>query len=621
MKYRQLTEQEINALKSQGCNSHSWDRVRVVTEGFSTDYLHRVTLGGDVLLGANGARVTRTGDQVVRHAGIYQAALFDCTVGDQVYISNIGRFISSYNIEEDVVIENVGEIYCSEESAFGNGVDVSALNEGGGREVMIYDGLTAQIAYVMALYRHRTRTMERLRELIGDIVAEKRSSRGFIGKGSLLVNTLSVVDVRIGEAATIEGATLLKNGTVNSSSESPSYVGVSVTATDFIVARSSRVDSGAMLRKCFVGEGALIENNFSAENSLFFANSHCAHGEACAIFAGPYTVSHHRSTLLIAGYFSFFNAGSGANQSNHMYKTGPVHQGIHRRGCKFGSDAYILLPASTGIFTVVTGRHYQHHDTDQLPFSYLVEEADESQLLPGLALRSYGLVRDTMKWQKRDRRQGVSSDLINYDLMTPYSAGKFLGAIEVCNRLIMRYPTAEEVTWNRVKIKMQALKRGLLLYTQALRSYLGDLFEHHELQSFGDSAMETLARGVWVDVAGMVLPKGWLEELLDQLDRGEINDLEVLTDRFRVLHARYPQTLPIWARGALSQLLGKAFEEITLEDIEEIIALGKEDRKTLLEAIELDSKRDEAPLMSIGYGIDSVSDRMADFHAVRGIHK
>ena len=83
-----------------------------------------------------------------------------------------------------------------------------------------------------------------------------------------------------------------------------------------------------MLRRCFVGEGVVIENGFSAENSLFFANSHLNHGEACAVFAGPYTVSHHRSTLLIAGYFSFFNAGSGANQSNHMYKSGPDIRGF-----------------------------------------------------------------------------------------------------------------------------------------------------------------------------------------------------------------------------------------------------------------------------------------------------
>lgn len=152
-----------------------------------------------------------------------------------------------------------------------------------------------------------------------------------------------------------------------------------------------------MLRRCFVGEGVVIENGFSAENSLFFANSHLNHGEACAVFAGPYTVSHHRSTLLIAGYFSFFNAGSGANQSNHMYKSGPVHQGVHLRGCKFGSDAYVLLPASTGAFTIVTGRHYNHHDTERMPFSYLVEEAGDSVLLPAVNIRSCGTARDIDK--------------------------------------------------------------------------------------------------------------------------------------------------------------------------------------------------------------------------------
>ena len=53
-------------------------------------------------------------------------------------------------------------------------------------------------------------------------------------------------------------------------------------------------------------------------------------------------MTHHKSTLLIAGLFSFMNAGSGSNQSNHMYKLGPIHQGILERGAKTSSDSYIL---------------------------------------------------------------------------------------------------------------------------------------------------------------------------------------------------------------------------------------------------------------------------------------
>ena len=38
--------------------------------------------------------------------------------------------------------------------------------------------------------------------------------------------------------------------------------------------------------------------------------------------------------------------------------------------------------------------------------SYLIEEAGESVLLPGVGLRSYGTARDVKKWPKRDRRHG-----------------------------------------------------------------------------------------------------------------------------------------------------------------------------------------------------------------------
>lgn len=73
--------------------------------------------------------------------------------------------------------------------------------------------------------------------------------------------------------------------------------------------------------------------------------------------------------------FSFLNAGSGSNQSNHMYKLGPIHQGVVDRGSKTTSDSYILWPAHIGAFSLVMGRHVSHSDTSRLPFSYLIENA------------------------------------------------------------------------------------------------------------------------------------------------------------------------------------------------------------------------------------------------------
>ena len=610
-KYSKLSESQRTALQAQGCTSDSWDSIEV-GEGFRTDFVRDAHFGGKVRLGANGTPVELPGG-VVRRSGIYRAALHDCTVGDGVLIANVGRYMARYDVEDGAVIENVGQIICDGRSSFGNGVEVATINEAGGREVPIYDGLTAQIAYVLAMYRHRTRTVERLRGLIARYAESRTASRGAIGRGSSVVNTLSLLNVSVGEGASIDGAASLCNGTLNSTFESPSRIGSGVTASDFVVACSATVDTGSMLRRCFVGEGVVIENGFSAENSLFFANSHLNHGEACAVFAGPYTVSHHRSTLLIAGYFSFFNAGSGANQSNHMYKSGPVHQGVHLRGCKFGSDAYVLLPASTGAFTIVTGRHYNHHDTERMPFSYLVEEAGDSVLLPAVNIRSCGTARDIDKWPRRDRRRGVAHDLIRYEMMNPYTAGRVLDAIGECEALIGRHPTAEAVTWNRVKIKTPSLRKGLVLYRQALRSYLAGLLGEGMADARPDASLRQ-----WVDLAGLIAPRSRVEALLDRIDRGEIDALTRLEEAFREIARRYEADARRWALYALSVLLGKPEESIGSDDIGELVRQGADDRRALEAAVGQDALRDRAPVMATGYGIDAPEQREADFRAVRG---
>ena len=114
--------------------------------------------------------------------------------------------------------------------------------------------------------------------------------------------------------------------------------------------------NSAKISNCFVGEACCITNGFTAESSVFFANCHMANGEACAAFCGPFTSSHHKSSLLIGGMFSFYNAGSATNFSNHAYKMGPIHYGTLERGCKTASGAYLLMPAKIGTFSVCFGK-------------------------------------------------------------------------------------------------------------------------------------------------------------------------------------------------------------------------------------------------------------------------
>lgn len=644
--YRKLTGPELTLLQSQGCTAADWTAIEVA-EGFDPLWVRGVTFGGAVRIGATGGDVPFPGG-ITKKSGIYNSSIYNCTIGDHVLISNVGSHVANYTIGGGTVVENVGTLACEGVSSFGNGVEVSSINEAGGREVPICDFLTAQTAYIIAMYRHRPLTVRRLTDMIGRYTAGVASERGEIGRDCRITNSTRIINVRMGDSVTVDSASSLRNGTINSTAESPSQVGVEVIASDFIMARSSAVDTGSLLRRCFVGEGTMIENGYSAENSLFFANCHCNHGEACAVFAGPYTVTHHRATLLIAGYYSFFNAGSGANQSNHMYKSGPVHQGVHLRGCKFGSDAYILLPARTGAFTTVTGRHYSHYDTKDMPFSYLVDEEGASYLVPGATIRSSGTSRDVNKWPRRDKRTGIAGDIINFRMMTPYTAGQMLRAIETAQTLLGKYPTAEVYNWKRVKIRPAALKKGLSLYRQAMYSYLGGLFAPANTVEEGAAAAPSfvptrpafltpapdtspahlvppacLAEDFreWVDLAGMIAPRIVIQQLLDEVDEEKIDSLDALNDRLRAVHNAYERYEMQWAWYAVSVLLGKRTQDITAEDIAALVRQGDKDRASLREAVELDGGRDVAPLMAIGYGIDTDEEpeRSADFNAVRGL--
>ena len=346
MNYRKLTNEEIVRLQAQSCLADDWERVSVA-EGFVTDHVYHTRFSGDVRLGVFEGEFTLPGG-IRKHAALRHVTLHNVSVGNNCCIENIQNYIANYDIGDDTFIENVDRIFVEGTETFGNGVEVSVLNETGGREVAITDKLSAHIAYVMALYRHRPVLTARLKEITDFYARKHASDRGTIGHHVTILNTGSIKNVRIGDWCRISGTGRLYNGSLNSNEMAPIHIGHGVVCEDFIISSGSHVDDGAMLTRCFVGQACKLGHNYSASDSLFFSNCQGENGEACAIFAGPFTVTHHKSTLLIAGMFSFMNAGSGSNQSNHMYKLGPIHQGTLERGAKTSSDSYILWPARVG---------------------------------------------------------------------------------------------------------------------------------------------------------------------------------------------------------------------------------------------------------------------------------
>ena len=626
--YRKLTEVEIDVLKAQFCSADDWSEIEVA-EGFVPETIHHTRFSGHVKLGVFRKEFCLPGG-IRKQSGIGYATLHNVTVGDDCCIENVKNYIANYEIGHDTFIDNVDIILADGVSTFGNGVEVSVLSETGGREVMIFDYLTAQTAYVMALYRHSPKMIAKLREMIGRYVESVSSSVGVIGSGVVIVNSGYIKNVKIGDFCKIEGTSSLKNGSINSNVHAPVHIGVGVIGDDFIISSGSSIEDAVTFSRCFIGQACHLGHSYSASDSLFFSNCQGENGEACAIFAGPYTVTHHKSTLLIAGMFSFMNAGSGSNQSNHMYKLGPIHQGIMERGAKTASDSYILWPAKVGAFTLVMGRHVSHQDTSDLPFSYLIEQQNTSYIMPGANLKSVGTIRDARKWPGRDKRTDPDLlDQINFNLLSPYTIQKMLNGVSVLKDLQrISGPNSDVYPYQGGKIKGSSLKNGLRYYGLAIDKFLGNSLITRIMESEFSSIEELRAafipksvygEGDWVDLSGLIAPKDAVVALLDDIRSGAISCISEVNDRFAQMHKKYYRYEWKWAYRVIQEYYGIDFATVTAEELSGLVRRWKDSVVGLDNMIYEDARKEFSLSMMTGFGADGDEEqRKEDFMQVRG---
>lgn len=627
-KHRNLSQEEIKSLEANGCLCRDWSKVHV-KDGFKTECVRNVNFSGDIFIGKLDKEFTSPGG-VPKYAGIYNATVHNCIIDDNVYISQIKNHLANYHIYNDVIIENVDSLTVTGASSFGNGTRVAVLNETGGREIAIYDELSAHTAYLLAFYRHKPNLISCLLTMIDAYSAAVTSAMGTIAESAHLVNCRTIINVNIGPNAFIEGIYRLTNGTINSCPEDPAYVGPGVIAEDFITTSGSIVSESSVISKAFVGQGTILGKQYSAENSVFFANCQGFHGEACSIFAGPYTVSHHKSTLLIAGYYSFLNAGSGSNQSNHMYKLGPIHQGIVERGSKTTSDSYLLWPAKIGPFSLVMGRHYRNPDTSNLPFSYLIENTDESFLAPGVNLRSIGTIRDARKWPKRDRRKApLQLDSIVFNLLSPFSIQKIIHGIEILESLKKTSgQTSEYYMYNSVKITASALERGIEMYRLGLVKFLGnglvkklETAEYTTTEEMRKALQPEGNEGVgdWVDIAGLLVPKEKVDWLVEEIESGSLNNLNDINSKFATWKDAYFHWAWNWIVPRLKQYANLDINTATPKEIDAFVDKWCNAVVSLDQMMYDDARKEFTIKAQTGFGIDGEEDtKMCDFGNVRG---
>lgn len=571
---RPLKWWEVRELEANGCRSADWKIVKIGAES-RLDRVRDVEFVGEVTIG----RI----DDSRADSRLERVRLRDCIIGDNPLIRNVGGEIAGARIGSNVTIENVGRIEYEPEALCGVGTAVAVLDETGSRPVWLYPGLTSQLALMMAL-RPRI-AEEKLLPMIEEHYDRNRVP-AVICDDAVIRDSQMLINVAVGPEVRIEGALRLVNGMViNNAAPGKGFaaVGAGVDAENFII-EDGYAGSGVLIRNCYIGQGSRLEKGFTAHDSLFFANCSFENGEACAVIAGPYTVSMHKSSLLIGAIYSFMNAGSGSNASNHMYKLGPVHWGVMERGVKTSSGSYMMWGGRIGAFSLLMGNHKSHPDTSAFPFSYLFgDERGETMVVPGMMLKSCGLLRDEHKWPARDRRQKRKMPLLDricFDVLNPYTVGLMADALDYIGEL-RKTPADGDRHYrvNGMKIRASALERAEHLYKSAIAKYLsGKLADNEEIPPSDEEPEE------WIDLGGQLMPRHVVDKAF------EAETMEELENILNAAFEAYPEIERRWIAARLGpDWRGKEAEvKVWSEMFDHAV---EEDRSSYLEQLSEETSR------------------------------
>lgn len=584
--YRLLTNEEISILEDNGCMAEDWTSINVATD-FKPTYIKNVNFYGDVFLGVFEKNI-EVSNGFIRHSGIRNATLRNVSIGDNCLIENIGNYINNYAIGEECCICNVCTMETTAEATYGEGNTISVLNEAGNGNVILFSGLTSNLAALMIRNAADKEFTAAIRGIVKDDIERRAREKSTVGNNVKIVNTAEITNTHISDNCEINGASRISDCTLASGLEDNVFIGSGVICENSIVTDGSAVLNGANITNCFVGEACQITNGFTAESSLFFANCYMSNGEACAAFCGPFSASHHKSTLLIGCMLSFYNAGSATNFSNHAYKMGPIHYGCLERGTKTASGSHLLLPANIGAFSVCLGKITNHPDTRSLPFSYIISDGRETFVVPGINITTVGLYRDIRKWPRRDVRiQSSRKSLINHDWLSPLTINEIMAGKKTLEQ--MRESQGEDTafyTCGGCKISRNSLERGIRLYDMAIKLFAGDVAAGYDLTAEGRDC----GTGEWGDLAGMLLPGQEERNIVNAISNGYLRSTADIDMFMKNVNERYDEYLITFTRNIIASQLGT--DDLTESGIEQIIQQGRAAKEAWISEIRKDAEKE-----------------------------
>jgi hypothetical protein len=561
--FKPLKQEQIDVLIKNRNQADDWKNIRV-SIGFNPHLVSDCQFYGRIRIG-DLSPVFREYHLFKLKEGLYRSTIISSDIGHHVCMDNV-HYLSHYIIGNNVMLANINEMATSDKAKFGNGMlkagetdekqrmMIEVCNENGGRKIIPFDGMLAGDAYLLSKFRDDAKLLQRFQEMTDREFDPQRGYYGEVGDRTVIKNTRSIKDTKIGSDAYIKGANKLKNLTINSDADRPSQIGegcelvngiigygcrifYGVKAVRFITASHSQLKYGARLIHSYLGNNSTI-SCCEVLNSLIF----------------PAHEQHHNNSFLCASLIKGqSNIAAGATiGSNHNSRSadGEIQAG---RGFWPGLCVSLKHNSKFASFTILAKGDFPNELNIPLPFCLVTHDVpnDRIVVMPAywFMYNRYALSRNAWKYRDRDQRL-LRHQHIEFDFLAPDTANEIMDALPLLSKMDVDQKGQFATTgWENSSRTIQLIKvpQAIRAYQEAIICYFGHALlsmQREEKTASFDAWKKTLRipskRNAWINVGGQLIQQSAIDQLKTQVKSGKIKSWQQVHSFYQKQGEHYP---------------------------------------------------------------------------------
>ncbi len=602
--YRSLETEEIEQLIRNGNHSSKWTNV-LVSENFSADLIHNCHFYGLVRLG-NLNREALLFHDIQYPVGLYNSSFYSCDIGDSPAIHRVSH-LSHYIIGEQVILQNIGELVTTNHAKFGVGcvkegeresvrISLEVGNENGRRKILPFEGMTCGDAWLWSTLRADPTLQKNFKAMTERELDSRRGYYGTIGSYSVIKESGTIKDVKMGEHGYIKGANKLKNLTIKSSYENPSQVGEGVEMVNGIMGYGCHAFYGIKAVRFIMKDHSQLKYGARLINSLLGENSTISCCEVLNSLIYPGHEQHHNSSFLCASRIQgqsniAANVTAGSNH-NSRANDGEL---FAKRGFWPGLSSSFKLPSSFSSFALIVKGSYPYELNLPLPFTMVSnrERENELSLYPGFWFlhNLYALGRNSWKMILRDRRSEPRLHL-EFEYLAPDTVEEMWEALHLLRKWAKESLSLESEQESDELLKreknppilgsgVEASSRlcrihnggqGYQTFLRLIRYYVAKVLAQAHLRD--PAELERVLKShptrekKWHNLGGLLVPETTYTSLLDEIRSGRLSWGD-LHQRYHELSDAYPSSQLYHGVSLFEELFSKESKEAQLEWLDE----------------------------------------------------